>query len=54
MFRIVINSLMSDHRLNGIEDRLAGVEVPVEAREIRRADLHPDAVSFFEQIGSSP
>src|SRR5439155_12610203 len=34
--------------------RLPGVEVPVEAREVARADLKPDAVTWEENVTRRP
>src|SRR4051794_35532570 len=51
---VVQDSLVGATRAGVVADRVSGVQIAVEAREIAAADLDPDAVARLENIARHP
>ena len=54
MLRIVINLLVRFEHASGSENRLASVQVPIEARKIATRYIQADAVTRFENVARCP
>ena len=48
--QIVIDGVVGDHHSAVLAERLAGIRVYVESREVAAGDVDPNAMTFLENI----